>query len=86
MSSAQAISSAFDLNYKYDSELAVGVIGGVIHSGFNMSILAPKNVIVNRTIIVDETANVQLSSFTFNFTRNRGVVLLGKYKLMCSFD
>ena len=86
MSSAQAISSAFHLNYQYDSELAVGVIGGVIHSGFNMSILVSKNVIVNRTIIVDETANVLLSGFTFNFTRKRGFVLLGKYKLMCSFD
>jgi hypothetical protein len=74
------------LNYQYDSELAAGVIGGVIHSGFNMSILVSKNVIVNRTIIVDETANVLLSGFTFNFTRNRGFVLLGKYKLMCSFD
>jgi hypothetical protein len=83
MSSAQAISSAFDLKYQYDSELAAGVIGGVIRSGF---IMAPKNVIVNRTIIVDETANVTLSGFTFNFTRKRGVVLLGKYKLMCSFD
>ena len=86
MSSAQAISSAFHLNYQYASELAVGVIGGVIHSGFNMSILVSKNVIVNRTIIVDETANVLLSGFTFNFTRKRGFVLLGKYKLMCSFD
>jgi hypothetical protein len=86
MSSAQAISSAFHLNYQYDSELAAGVIGGVIHSGFNMSILVSKNVIVNRTIIVDETANVLLSGFTFNFTRKRGFVLLGKYKLMCSFD
>ena len=83
MSSAQAISSAFDLKYQYDSELAAGVIGGVIRSGF---IMAPKNVIVNRTIIVDETANVMLSGFTFNFTRKRGFVLLGKYKLMCSFD
>jgi hypothetical protein len=48
--------------------------------------MAPQNVIVNRTIIVDETANVMLSGFTFNFTRKRGFVLLGKYKLMCSFD
>ena len=83
MSSAQAISSAFDFKYQYDSELAAGVIGGVIRSGF---IMAPQNVIVNRTIIVDETANVMLSGFTFNFTRKRGFVLLGKYKLMCSFD
>ena len=84
MSSAQAISSAFDFKYQYDSELAAFVVGGVVRlSGF---IRAPRNVIVKRTIIIDETANVQLSGFTINFTRNRGFVLLGKYKLMCSFD
>ena len=73
-----------DFRYEFRSDLNATVIGGVITSSSTISLDTGfgDKLIVNRSIIVEPGANVDLHSVVMEFAANRGMVVFGKTMYM----
>ncbi|VDI79234.1 Hypothetical predicted protein [Mytilus galloprovincialis] len=77
MTSAQHIPTVDDFHITFDTDFNAYVIGGVIKSLINLPTFESDTVIVNRTVIIDYSAEVHLFGITYNFTAKRGIIVLG---------
>ena len=78
MTSAQHIPTVDDFQTTFDTDLNGYIIGGVIKSANSLPTFESDTVIVNRTVIIDYSADVRLFGITLNFTASRGIIVIGK--------
>ncbi|CAC5421096.1 unnamed protein product [Mytilus coruscus] len=80
MTFAQHFSTVDDFQITFDTDFNAYVIGGVIKSSSSLPTFESDIVIVNRTVIIDYSVDVHLFGITFNFTANRGIIVI-EFKL-----
>lgn len=69
-----------------DEALNATIIGGVIDNNLDVSDLGDDHLIVNRSLIVLDTASLTINGIIVNFTINKGIVVHGKCLSICKIS